>query len=202
MTPPSPSDAASATATRSDVPRVLHDAGHRRDRRRGVERPRARTAAARDRPACSRVSATSRRSAGVRRSRRGRSAGKRHDQATSPCGGRRRATLARSPHGLAVPRRAASRSDVAVLGERLGQRRRPTGSRRGRRRAGRAPRRSSPSAGPMQATTVEACGLPAMPIRLRTVLDEVNSTASKPPVLMASRVSAAAAEPPARCGRR
>ena len=44
--------------------------------------------------------------------------------------------------------------------------------------------------GPMQATTVEACGLPAMPTRLRTVLDEVNSTASKPPPLMASRISA------------
>jgi hypothetical protein len=37
----------------------------------------------------------------------------------------------------------------------------------------------------------EACGLPAMPTRLRTVDDDVNSTASKPPVLMASRTSAA-----------
>ena len=44
--------------------------------------------------------------------------------------------------------------------------------------------------GPMQATTVVWCGLPAMPTRLRTVLLEVNRTASKPPVLIASRVSA------------
>ena len=33
-------------------------------------------------------------------------------------------------------------------------------------------------AGPMQAMTVEACGLPAIPTRLRTVDDEVKTTAS------------------------
>ena len=42
----------------------------------------------------------------------------------------------------------------------------------------------------MTATTVRACGLPAMPTRFRTVEDEVNSTASNPPDLMASRMSA------------
>ncbi len=45
-------------------------------------------------------------------------------------------------------------------------------------------------AGPMQAITVTLCGLPAMPTRLRTVEDEVKITASKPPPLIASRVSA------------
>src|SRR6185436_8999200 len=44
--------------------------------------------------------------------------------------------------------------------------------------------------GPITATTVRACGLPAMPTRLRTVEDDVNSTASKPPDLIASRMSA------------
>ena len=44
--------------------------------------------------------------------------------------------------------------------------------------------------GPMTAITVTVCGLPAMPIRFRTVEDEVNSTASKPPPLMASRTGA------------
>ena len=43
----------------------------------------------------------------------------------------------------------------------------------------------------MQAMTVRACGLPAMPTRLRTVDDDVNTTASKPPPLIASRISAA-----------
>ena len=42
----------------------------------------------------------------------------------------------------------------------------------------------------MQATSVRVCGLPAMPTRLRTVDDEVKHTASKPPVLIISRVSA------------
>src|SRR6185312_2455593 len=44
--------------------------------------------------------------------------------------------------------------------------------------------------GPMQATTVRACGLPAMPTRLRTVEDDVKRTASNPPDLIASRISA------------
>src|SRR5690606_370707 len=44
--------------------------------------------------------------------------------------------------------------------------------------------------GPMTAITVTLCGLPAMPTRLRTVEDEVNSTASNPPPLMASRIGA------------
>jgi hypothetical protein len=37
---------------------------------------------------------------------------------------------------------------------------------------------------------VTACGLPAMPTRFRTVEDEVNRTASNPPPLIASRISA------------
>ena len=37
---------------------------------------------------------------------------------------------------------------------------------------------------------VEACGLPAMPTRLRTVEDEVNTTASNLPDLIASRTGA------------
>ena len=45
-------------------------------------------------------------------------------------------------------------------------------------------------AGPMDAMIVEACGLPAIPTRLRTVEDEVNTTASNLPVLIASRVGA------------
>ena len=45
-------------------------------------------------------------------------------------------------------------------------------------------------AGPMTAMIVEGCGLPAMPTRLRTVEDEVKTTASNLPVLIASRVSA------------
>ena len=44
--------------------------------------------------------------------------------------------------------------------------------------------------GPMHATMVRACGLPAMPTRLRTVELEVKQTASKPPVLIISRVCA------------
>ncbi len=44
--------------------------------------------------------------------------------------------------------------------------------------------------GPITAITVTACGLPAMPIRLRTVEEEVNSTASNPPPLIASRIGA------------
>src|SRR5262249_51875623 len=44
-------------------------------------------------------------------------------------------------------------------------------------------------AGPMTAITVDGCGLPAMPTRLRTVEDEVKTTASNLPVLIASRVS-------------
>ena len=42
--------------------------------------------------------------------------------------------------------------------------------------------------GPITAITVTACGLPAMPIRFRTVEEEVNSTASNPPPLIASRI--------------
>jgi len=42
----------------------------------------------------------------------------------------------------------------------------------------------------MQATIVRACGLPAIPTRLRTVDDEVKHTASNPPVLIASRIGA------------
>ena len=42
----------------------------------------------------------------------------------------------------------------------------------------------------MQATTVVACGLPAIPTRLRTVELEVKTTASNWPVLIASRTSA------------
>ena len=45
-------------------------------------------------------------------------------------------------------------------------------------------------AGPITAITVEGCGLPAMPTRLRTVEDDVNTTASNLPVLIASRVGA------------
>src|SRR5690606_31105856 len=48
--------------------------------------------------------------------------------------------------------------------------------------------------GPIAATTVRACGLPAIPTRLRTVEEEVNSTASKPPDLIASRISAGGGE--------
>ena len=45
-------------------------------------------------------------------------------------------------------------------------------------------------AGPITAMTVDGCGLPAMPTRLRTVEDEVKTTASNLPVLIASRVGA------------
>ena len=45
--------------------------------------------------------------------------------------------------------------------------------------------------GPITAMTVTACGLPAIPTRFRTVEDEVNSTASNPPPLIASRIGAA-----------
>ena len=45
-------------------------------------------------------------------------------------------------------------------------------------------------AGPITAMIVEVCGLPAMPTRLRTVEDEVNTTASNLPVLIASRIGA------------
>src|ERR1019366_7653545 len=46
-------------------------------------------------------------------------------------------------------------------------------------------------AGPIQATTVEGCGLPAIPTRFRTVEDEVKTTASNLPLLIASRIHAA-----------
>ena len=42
----------------------------------------------------------------------------------------------------------------------------------------------------MTPITVTACGLPAIPTRFRTVEDEVNRTASKPPPLIASRTGA------------
>jgi hypothetical protein len=45
-------------------------------------------------------------------------------------------------------------------------------------------------AGPITAITVDGCGLPAMPTRLRTVEDDVNTTASNLPDLIASRVGA------------
>ena len=45
-------------------------------------------------------------------------------------------------------------------------------------------------AGPITAITVDGCGLPAIPTRLRTVEDEVNTTASNLPVLIASRTGA------------
>jgi hypothetical protein len=45
-------------------------------------------------------------------------------------------------------------------------------------------------AGPITAMIVDGCGLPAIPTRLRTVEDEVNTTASNLPVLIASRVGA------------
>ena len=44
--------------------------------------------------------------------------------------------------------------------------------------------------GPMQATMVRECGLPAIPTRLRTVEEEVKQTASNPPDLIISLVSA------------
>ena len=106
----------------------------------------------------------------------------------SPCGARR----------LAL-RRAGDR--LAGLEHR--QRGAPRRSRRARRRAPRRPasgaststRRPCSSAvlavaGPITAITVDGCGLPAMPTRLRTVEDEVKTTASNLPVLIASRVGA------------
>ena len=45
-------------------------------------------------------------------------------------------------------------------------------------------------AGPMTAMIVDACGFPAIPTRLRTVDDDVNTTASNLPVLIASRIGA------------
>ena len=44
--------------------------------------------------------------------------------------------------------------------------------------------------GPIQAMMVRWCGLPAIPTRLRTVDEEVKHTASKPPDLIMSRISA------------
>lgn len=44
--------------------------------------------------------------------------------------------------------------------------------------------------GPITAMTVTLCGLPAIPMRFFTVEDEVNSTASNPPPLIASRIGA------------
>src|SRR5436190_683601 len=43
----------------------------------------------------------------------------------------------------------------------------------------------------MHAITVDGCGLPAMPTRLRTVEDDVNTAASNCPPLIASRMWAA-----------
>ena len=65
-----------------------------------------------------------------------------------------------------------------------------TAWRRSRRPAARAPRRSSPSAVRCRPGSCAGCGLPAMPTRLRTVEDEVNTTASNLPVLIASRTAA------------
>src|SRR5918995_2784125 len=45
-------------------------------------------------------------------------------------------------------------------------------------------------AGPITATIVDGCGLPAMPTRLRTVEEEVKTAASNLPVLIASRTDA------------
>ena len=45
-------------------------------------------------------------------------------------------------------------------------------------------------AGPITAMIVDGCGLPAMPTRLRTVDDDVNTTASNLPDLIASRTGA------------
>ena len=54
------------------------------------------------------------------------------------------------------------------------------------------------------AITVDGCGLPAMPTRLRTVDEDVKTTASNLPVLIASRVGAgggAKSVKRSKCGR-
>ena len=113
-------------------------------------------------------------------------------------GGREAALTARSAD---VERRRAGSSSAAASRPRTPAW--PPRTRPARRPACRPPRprgstsERSPNSravaavcGPMQATTVRACGLPAMPTRLRTVEDEVKQTASKPPDLIASRISA------------
>ncbi len=153
-------------------------------------RPPARTTAAPGARGSTEVSATSRRIAGVRRSRRGRSAGKCHVDSCclTPCG--RATPLRRLGHGLSG-RNHGEPPARAEFRQRARPARRPTAP-----AASTSTRRPCSSAvfavaGPMHATTVDECGLPAMPTRLRTVDDDVKTTASNFPLLIASRVSTA-----------
>ena len=133
-----PASAASATARAQRVERVLHDAGHRRDRHAARSRPRARTCGSTSSAGCSRVSATRRRIAGVARSRRGRSFG-------NSCGCLRVAR-ARRRRGRAVRRRPGAATSSAGVVRVVGTARASSSATRCRRRGRPAPvSNSSPS---------------------------------------------------------
>ena len=190
ITPPRPAAGRLGHGLAHAVAGVLDDARHARDRHRfaraladeqrqhQLPRPQRRLGDQVDaRP-------------GDTRSRRGRSAG-------NPGGGSPQVALRRAAGALL--RRLGDR--LAGLEERQpalrhrsrrARRRAPgsTATRPARRRAARAPRAVLAVAGPMHAMTVDGCGLPAMPTRLRTVDDDVKTTASNRPALIASRVGA------------
>ena len=132
---------------------------------------------------CSRVCTVSRRSAGVDRSRRAA----RETPLTAPIRDAPRTGHFGSPSS-GLPQRQR------VLGQRVDQR---ADGRRLRLHVDPQAELLAVAAvcGPITATTVRACGLPAMPTRLRTVHDEVKHTASNPPDLIASRMSRPAAPP-------
>ena len=97
ITPPSPSSAASAAALQQRVAGVLDDAGHRGDRPRLGDAPRARTAAAPAGAARARSRRPSAAAPGVVRSRRGRTTGP-HARSSVIA----RSCAFRRPDGLAV----------------------------------------------------------------------------------------------------
>ena len=191
ISPPTPASTASTAACTQRVAGVLHDARHRRDRlRRGdalahehrqhqlgrvqpVSRPPA--AAARGSPAAA-------------------AAARSGTPPAQPVSGRDGAADGRfwlgAQHRLARPRPPRPADPRRT---RPGRRPATPRSARppGRRPAGRAPRRSSPSPGRCTPPPWTGAACRRCPTRLRTVEDEVKTTASNEPVLIASRTGAA-----------
>ena len=175
---------------------VLDDAGHRRDRHAARRSPRGRTAAAPAGAASTDVSATSRRSAG--RACAAGAAGPAGPASSAATPRSSRGTRPTAGRGLALGRLGDRLAGLehrrpargAEVGERVGEHRRRPAS--GASTSTRRPCSSAvlAVAGPITAITVDGCGLPAMPTRLRTVDDDVKTTASNLPVLIASRVGA------------
>src|SRR5699024_9912646 len=187
MIPPSPASAAAAASRRSESTVCCETPG-REEIARGSSIPSATNAGRTNCCARREVSDTNLRIAGVVRRRRGRTTGP--------------VSALTGPRVVVAPR------------QRRRARRRGGGSSPASRRCSACTARASTSSsteafsgctstrspnsaavsavrGPIHAMSVRACGLPAIPTRLRTVEELVKKTASNPPVLIISRISAA-----------